>query len=574
MIGRDYKGPNKDILNVSASNIPQQTKSDLKWAGKRMQQELPSFLGDDWDATIQSCKKPGKWYDTSFPKSWMAYQLRNDLKGLVIGPTDKNKGELWLCCPCLYRKAWANMYSEATGYVKTRVSKWTKNNKKLEDDELRHKMIQKQIPLATGRCRGSRSSISTETRARGPKPGGERDLVNFWEHVYKKNDWNRFAKYDKRGGLNLPYLLFKHKNVVDPEVRKKKWMSARPIAPGTKHPMRKLFHLAGRAWSFIATELGEDNFIIPHGGKVTQFLEEAQQLSALGTLAYEIKDVKDCYPKMPKEIIRFAMRNMTKEIEKTKGYEAVDVPSRKSDQCVWKKNRKTAKFRVTMPIQDLLNIMEFALDNAFVKDFDGNIWRQVEGIPMGDPHSPGMTIITCAWMEREWLANLDADAKRHFRAKRFMDDILLFYAKNAKWDHEKFVKDFCESECYVKPLCLEDGKKGTFLETRFEIENGKTVKHWLKNDNEDGTKKIWRYTHFHSHGSFAQKRALLTACLKKVQYMASGRHEFLRSASAKVDEFVAQQYPLSVIKGVCTFLGATTGDGAWISVRNTIRNKH
>ena len=155
-----------------------------------------------------------------------------------------------------------------------------------------------------------------------------------------------------------------------------------------------------------------------------------------------------------------------------------------------------------------------------------------------------------------------------------MDDILLFYAKNAKWDHEKFVQDFCESECYVKPLCLEDGKKGTFLETRFEIENGKTVKHWLKNDNEDGTKKIWRYTHFHSHGSFAQKRALLTACLKKVQYMASGRHEFLRSASAKIDEFVAQQYPLSVIKGVCTFLGATTGNGAWISVRNTIRNKH
>ena len=61
-----------------------------------------------------------------------------------------------------------------------------------------------------------------------------------------------------------------------------------------------------------------------------------------------------------------------------------------------------------------------------------------------------------------------------------MDDILLFYAKNAKWD---------QSECYVKPLCLDDFKKGTFLETRFEIENGKTVKHWLKNDNEDGTKK-------------------------------------------------------------------------------------
>ena len=34
---------------------------------------------------------------------------------------------------------------------------------------------------------------------------------------------------------------------------------------------------------------------------------------------------------------------------------------------------------------------------------DGTIRHQVQGIPMGDPLSPGMTIMTCAWMEREWM---------------------------------------------------------------------------------------------------------------------------------------------------------------------------
>jgi len=34
--------------------------------------------------------------------------------------------------------------------------------------------------------------------------------------------------------------------------------------------------------------------------------------------------------------------------------------------------------------------MEFALENTFIKDFDGQLWKQLKGIPMGDPHSPAV----------------------------------------------------------------------------------------------------------------------------------------------------------------------------------------
>ena len=50
-----------------------------------------------------------------------------------------------------------------------------------------------------------------------------------------------------------------------------------------------------------------------------------------------------------------------------------------------------------------------------------------------------------------------------------------------------------------------------------KVTYGNKIWHRLKNGNTDITNpKIWRYTHFHSHASFQQKRALLVSCLRKV----------------------------------------------------------
>ena len=106
------------------------------------------------------------------------------------------------------------------------------------------------------------------------------------------------------------------------------------------------------------------------------------------------------------------------------------------------------------------------------------------------------------------------------------------YAKHPRWDHKKFVQEVSRSEIYTKPLKLEDGNANTFLETRFEVTENK-INFWLKNDNEEET-KIWRYNHFHSHTSFVQKRATLTACLKKTENMASNKEVFKLSALNKI----------------------------------------
>ena len=73
----------------------------------------------------------------------------------------------------------------------------------------------------------------------------------------------------------------------------------------------------------------------------------------------------------------------------------------------------------------------------------------------------------------------------------------------------------------VPPLKLEEGRQDTFLETRLAVDATNTVQYQLKNDNEDGLMRVWRYQHFWSHTAYAQKRAVLTSCLLKVHKMAS-----------------------------------------------------
>ena len=80
-----------------------------------------------------------------------------------------------------------------------------------------------------------------------------------------------------------------------------------------------------------------------------------------------------------------------------------------------------------------------------------------------------------------------------------------------------------------------------------------------------------RYQHWDSNTPFLQKRATLTACLRKVQQQASDPAAMIPSALDKIAEFRRLRYPESVLQKACTFLGASTGEGTWITVRNALR---
>ena len=187
---------------------------------------------------------------------------------------------------------------------------------------------------------------------------------------------------------------------------------------------------------------------------------------------------------------------------------------------------------------------------------------------MGDPISPGMTIGACAWMEKEWMKSVDHNAKKFFRAKRFMDDILLIFAKNEEWEHEKFIKDFKKSECYWSPLTLEEGKEGTFLETRFMVSpDKKNISFRLKNDNEGRNEpQIWRYHHFQSYGNYTQKRATLLASLRKVHHMASDSKQLFFSGVDKLKEFANLDYPKGIRKFMCGIMARDTEDFTWYKI--------
>ena len=102
-----------------------------------------------------------------------------------------------------------------------------------------------------------------------------KDIVSTWARLYKERGWNKYAQFNAKGGFNRPYILFKAKNVLNLETREVKWAKARPIAPGTKHPMRKLLGLVGRAWSFVVARKNNplrESFVIDHSGQVPSVL--------------------------------------------------------------------------------------------------------------------------------------------------------------------------------------------------------------------------------------------------------------------------------------------------------------
>ena len=167
----------------------------------------------------------------------------------------------------------------------------------------------------------------------------------------------------------------------------------------------------------------------------------------------------------------------------------------KTRKCTWKRaNGGPWKF---IDFETMLSVLDFSLDQAIFRLKNGKLIRQLLGIPMGDALSPAMTIGTCGWMEREWMTSLHAATKTKFAAKRYMDDILLLMQKEG-WDRQRFYEDFKRSECYARPLNLEEATDGTFLETFFTVQHDH-IDFRLKNVNEGEVKKVWRYQAWDSY---------------------------------------------------------------------------
>ena len=266
---------------------------------------------------------------------------------------------------------------------------------------------------------------------------------------------------------------------------------------------------------------------------------------------------------MPKAGIKAAACEIAAEL-KRKGFKGVWVPRAKTKKPDWCPPNKT-EFGTWMPLPELVDILEFVLDHSYVMMPNGTILRQKDGIPMGDPLSPGMTILTCAWMEREWLLGMEPLDHMFFRGCRYMDDILMFISNSSDFDSKRFKEDFMRSECYWSPLKLEKVDATTFLETRIFYDGDGELSYRLKNDNENG-KKIWRYHDYRSRLSYTCKRATILGALQKVDRMASDSHQRVISAVAKCQKFIELGYPNGIFDYLCCKMANQTRHLSWLDV--------
>ena len=219
-------------------------------------------------------------------------------------------------------------------------------------------------------------------------------------------------------------------------------------------------------------------------------------------------------------------------------------------------------------MEELMDILRFSLRHAYVLMPDGRILRQRKGIPMGDPLSPGITILTCAWMEREWMRSLSRPSREFFMGARFMDDILMFMSNSPRWDAHQFRTDFERSECYWQPLRLEASDPERFLENTL-VFTGARLAYRLKNDNEQEC-MIWRYHDYRSRRDYSTKRAIISGALTKVAQMCSDDTQLYISGLAKCEEFCRLHYPRGILKYLCKAQAFRTGNRVWFDIRDAV----
>ena len=217
--------------------------------------------------------------------------------------------------------------------------------------------------------------VGTE-KVHASQTGDISDILKTWSKLYEAKAWSKYASFDKKGGFNKPYCLFKAKNIVDPEIRKEKWKKARPISPGTKHPMRRLLGLAGRAWSFATKNMNGEHFILNSTGDVPEFLKTAHaELQKLGKVTAKVQDIEGCFPNMPKGAIRQAAREIANE-HRVLERQGVWVPrNSKKSPCGWTQGGKIHN-RVFIGFEVLTDVLGFSLDHTYLKMPDGRLLRQ------------------------------------------------------------------------------------------------------------------------------------------------------------------------------------------------------
>ena len=206
-------------------------------------------------------------------------------------------------------------------------------------------------------------------------------------------------------------------------------------------------------------------------------------------------------------------------------------------------------------IQNLLDIMNFSLHNCLGLKDKKIIWQN-NGIPMGDPLSPPIAIITCAWFEKLWAERQTNFTNNHFKTLRYLDDII---AISSFHDHHTISKNCVITEfknnCYPEPLTLKATDPKYYLEC--EIINNQEVRHFNKNASHidtHNTQLFYKLPHYHSYTPTLIKMGTMMGEFSRILTNCETPQGFLFAGEQKINEFKLLQYPTNFIKRTLTKL--------------------
>ena len=195
----------------------------------------------------------------------------------------------------------------------------------------------------------------------------------------------------------------------------------------------------------------------------TNLLSSLSHLGVHRTTSIQTFDFSTLYTSIPHDLLKSRMNSIINNAFKYKNgatrYTHIKVGRNKSyftSDPLNGDNKYTAS--------DICKIIEFLVDNIYVR-FDGQLFRQMVGIPMGTNCAPLLADLLLYSYENEFLDKLVKEGKRKLARKfnlsyRYTDDLISFNNKRFK----EFISDI-----YPKELTISETTESTSIASYLDL---------------------------------------------------------------------------------------------------------
>ena len=163
-----------------------------------------------------------------------------------------------------------------------------------------------------------------------------------------------------------------------------------------------------------------------------------------------------------------------------------------------KKRWKLIKQHTFLNYNDFNKALLLCLDSAYC-NYDNNIHRQINGLPMGSPLSATLANIVMEEAETKIINELSYYIKFYYR---YIDDTLICLPKNK-------INDVLNKFNKIHPKLIFTLEKSVndsinFLDLNIKVENNKIITNWYRKD-------VWpgRYLNFYSNHSLSNKIGII-----------------------------------------------------------------